>query len=131
MSQLSDYLENALINAVLRNTTYTSPTTVYAALFGTTASTANLEASTLTGELTDGTPARQAITFSAPSGGATSNSGNLDFAFTASETIRYVAIMDASTAGNVLWHAQLAGDVSMVNGETFRIATGDLDVTLA
>ena len=33
MAEMSNYLENALINATLRNTTYTSPTTVYVALF--------------------------------------------------------------------------------------------------
>ena len=35
MSAISNYLENALLNATLRNTTYTSPATVYAALFTT------------------------------------------------------------------------------------------------
>jgi len=33
MAEFSNYLENAIINAVLRNTSYTSPTTVYVGLF--------------------------------------------------------------------------------------------------
>ena len=33
MSQTSNYLENALLNAVLRSTSYTSPTTVYVGLY--------------------------------------------------------------------------------------------------
>ncbi len=33
MAEMSNYLENALINATLRNTSYTSPTTVYVALY--------------------------------------------------------------------------------------------------
>ena len=33
MSEMSNYLENALVNAVLRNTSYTSPATVYLALY--------------------------------------------------------------------------------------------------
>ena len=32
MAEMSNYLENALIDATLRNTSYTSPTTVYVAL---------------------------------------------------------------------------------------------------
>ena len=35
MAEMSNYLENALINATLRNTGYTSPTTVYLALYTT------------------------------------------------------------------------------------------------
>ena len=35
-SQMSTYLQNAVINATLRNTAYTSPTTVYVGLFTTT-----------------------------------------------------------------------------------------------
>lgn len=33
MAEMSNYLENALINATLRNTSYTSPATVYLALY--------------------------------------------------------------------------------------------------
>ena len=33
MAEMSNYLENALINATLRNTSYTTPTTVYVALY--------------------------------------------------------------------------------------------------
>lgn len=33
MAGASDYLETALLNHVLRNSSYTSPTTVYAALY--------------------------------------------------------------------------------------------------
>jgi hypothetical protein len=33
MAEFSNFLENALINAVLRNTTYTSPATVYVSLY--------------------------------------------------------------------------------------------------
>lgn len=35
MSQLSNYLENKLIDHVLRNTAYTPPATVYLALYTT------------------------------------------------------------------------------------------------
>ena len=33
MSEMSNYLENGLLNAVLRATSYTSPTTVYVGLY--------------------------------------------------------------------------------------------------
>ena len=35
MAEISNYLENAIINATLRATTYTSPATVYVSLWTT------------------------------------------------------------------------------------------------
>jgi len=58
----TDFLENKIINHVLRNTAYTAPATVYAALF--TATPGESSAGT---EVTGGSYARQAATFSAPS----------------------------------------------------------------
>lgn len=130
MSEFSTYLENALYNHVLRNTTLTSPTTVYAALFDTSASLANLEAGTLTGEISGNGYARTAITFGAPTNGLGSNSGAVTFPAASGGnwgTIRYMAIMDASSAGNVLMYTQLDADVVINDGNQFQFNTGDLD----
>ena len=62
LAEYSTYLENELYDHVLRNAAYTSPTTVYAALFDTTGSAALLEAGTLTGEIAGNGYARQSIT---------------------------------------------------------------------
>ena len=131
LTELSTYLENELYDHVLRNAAYTSPTTVYAALFGTTASTANLEAGTLTGEIAGNGYARQSISFGAPTAGLGSNSAAVTFpANTGSNwgTIRYMAIMDASTAGNVLLYTQLDADVTINVGNQFQFNIGDIDV---
>lgn len=76
MADFSDYLEDALINHVFRNTAYTSPTTVYVALF--TAGT-GLEANNPTSEVTGAGYVRKAVTFSAPSGGESDNTVEIEW----------------------------------------------------
>lgn len=130
LAEFSTYLENELYDHLFRNAAYTSPTTVYAALFGTTASTANLEAGTLTGEISGNGYTRIAITFGAPTNGLGSNSAAVTFPVNVTTnwgTIRYMAIMDASTAGNVLMYTQLDSDVVINIGNQFQFNIGDID----
>lgn len=133
MSQASNYLETAIFNHVFRNTSYTSPASLYVALFTSTATSADIEAGTLTNEVSGGAYARQAITFGAPTNGAGSNSGTITFT-TASANwgiIRFAAIMDASSAGNVLWWAQLNSDVTINSGNTYQFNTASVAPSVA
>lgn len=127
MAAISDYLEEKFINVSLRNTAYTPPTTVYAALF--TSATTDAGGGT---EVTGGTGpyARQSVTFTAPSGGATSNTADINFAGMPAATVTHVAVMDAVTAGNMLYHGALTASVAVSAGATFTIRAGDLDITL-
>lgn len=128
MSEISNYLENALVNATLRNTAYTSPTTVYLALFTTDPTDAD------SGTECSGTSyARQAITFGAPSNGVTTNSAAIEFpqAGGAWGTITHVGIRDALTIGNLLYHTPLDASKTIATGDVFRVASGSLSVTLA
>lgn len=115
MSEASNYLEDALYNHTLRNIAFTSPATIRAALFTLTATGAEIEVGTLTNEVASNAYARQAITFGAPSNGSGSNSGAVTYP-TASPagwgTIRFTAIMDAASSGNVLIYTQLDADVT-------------------
>ena len=74
MAAMSNYLENALINATLRNTSYTSPSTVYVGLF--TSDPTDAGSGT---EVSGGSYARKAMTFGSPSNGASTNSGAVEF----------------------------------------------------
>jgi hypothetical protein len=128
MAEMSNYLENALINVTLRATSYTAPTTVYLALYTTDPTDAD------TGTECSGTSyARQAITFGAPSNGASTNSADIEFpqAGGAWGTITHIGIRDASTAGNLLYHSPLDASKTIATGDVFRIASGSLSVTLA
>ncbi len=128
MAEMSNYLENALINATLRNTSYTSPATVYVALFTSDPTDANTGT-----EVSGGSYARTAVTFGAPSGGVSTNSGNVEFPEATGSwgTIGWIGIMDASTSGNLLYHTALDTSKTISSGDIFRITTGNLSVTLA
>lgn len=133
MSQASNYLETAIFNHVFRNTSYTSPASLYVALFTSTATSADVEAGTLTNEVSGGAYARQAITFGAPTNGAGSNSGTITFPTASANwgTIRFAAVMDASSSGNVLWWAQLNSDVTINSGNTYQFNTASVAPSVA
>ena len=128
MAEMSNYLENALINVTLRATAYTTPTTVYVALYLTDPTDAD------TGTECSGTSyARQSVTFGAPSNGASTNSAAVEFPQAGGSwgTITHIGLRDASTAGNLLYHTALDASKTIATGDVFRIATGSLSVTLA
>jgi hypothetical protein len=128
MAEFSDFLEDKIIDHMLRNQAYTPPGTIYLALF-TTATTDAGGGS----EVSGGAYARQAITLSAASGGATSNAADITFPTATADwgTISHVAIMDALTAGNMLMHSALDASKTVNNGDTFKVNSGDLDITVA
>jgi hypothetical protein len=128
MSQMSNYLENALINVTLRNTAYTTPTTVYVALYTTDPTDADTGT-----EVSGGSYARQSVTFGAPSNGVTTNSADVTFPTATGSwgTVAYVGIRDNSSGGNLLYHAPLTTSKAIDSGDIFKITTGNLSVTLA
>ena len=132
MAEMSNYLENALINATLRNTSYTSPTTVYVALFTSDPT----DAGTGTEVSTSGTSyARQSATFGAPSSGASVTTADITFptATASFGTVGWIGIYDAATVGtgNLLYHTALDTSKTIDTGDIFKISTGNLSVTLS
>jgi hypothetical protein len=128
MAEMSNYLENALINATLRNTSYTSPTTVYVGLYTTDPGEGN------TGTEVSGTSyARQSVTFGSPSNGVSTNSAAVEFPQAGGSwgTVTHIGILDASTSGNLLYYTALDASKTISTGDVFRIAIGSLSVTLA
>lgn len=128
MAAISNYLENALINATLRNTAYSSPATVYVALF--TSDPTDAGSGT---EVSGGSYARRSATFAAPSNGASSTNADVQFPQATGNwgTITHFGIYDALTTGNLLYHGALTTSKTIETGDVFKIASGNLTVTLA
>ena len=128
MAEMSNFLENALVNATLRNTTYTSPATVYVALFTTDPTDAGSGT-----EVTGGAYARTSVTFAAPSNGASASSADVTFPTCTLTwgTVTHIGLYDASTSGNLLYHTPLDTSKTIETGDIFKIASGSLTVTLA
>ena len=130
MAEFSDYFENAIIDQ-MRNVAGPQ-VAVYVALFTSTATGAELEAGTLTNEVSGGSYARELARLTAGSGGLSSNAADITFTTATADwgEVAFVALMDAITAGNVLMYSPLDANKTVNNGDTFKINTGDLDVEI-
>ena len=121
---LTNYLENKLLDHFLGTTTYTRPT-VYVGLFTVIPGEAGGGT-----EVTGGSYARQAAAFDAAASGATQNTTNIDFTGMPAATTVAIALFDASTSGNMLVYGGLTVNKTTDAGDTLRIATGDLDISI-
>lgn len=136
MSAASNYLENKVLDHVLKNTAYTQPSNLYIGLF-TGSALSNLEAGTLSNEVsTSGTAyARKAVTFGNAASGSASNSATVTFDAATADwgTITAIAIMDGATVGadNVLFYGNLTTAKLIENGDTLQFVTNNVTVSLA
>jgi hypothetical protein len=122
---LSDYLENKVLDHILGTTSYTMPADVYLALY-----TATPTDSTSGTEVAGGSYARKIITFNASSSGAATNDITVDFTNMPTCTVTGVAILDALTSGNILVYGGLGASKSVLSGDTLRISSGDLSISI-
>ena len=125
---MSNYLENALINATLRNTSYTSPAAVYVGLYTSDPTDANTGT-----EVSGGSYTRTAVTMGAPSNGVSTNTAAVEFPQASGSwgTVGWIGILDATSSGNLLYHTALDTSKTISSGDIFKIAIGGLSVTLA
>jgi hypothetical protein len=126
MSTFSNYLENAVLNHVFRNTALTSPGTVHMALY--TAAPTDSGGGT---QVTGAGYARQTVTFGAPSNGVIANTAEVEFTATGGNFGAVVAVgyFDASTAGNLLaWDPIVSATIN--DGDTLRFPAGELTIAL-
>lgn len=141
MANISTYLENAILNHVFRDIGYTRPGTVYCGIVSSSGTDQQLEAGTLTNEITAYTGNRKEIVFGdAPSqvdGKATiSNTNEVEFENMPSVTVKYAIICDDTTSGNILYWLPMVNDLgepitkTTNSGDTFRIPIGDLTIDL-
>ena len=123
---ISNYLKNKLLEHTVKNTAYTSPTTVYISLHTANDATSG-EPST---EVTGGGYARQAVAFGASSNGVISNTGNVTFTASGADfgSVISSAISDASTGGNILFYDDFV--VEIVDGDSVVLEAGDISITL-
>lgn len=138
MANIATYLEDALLNHVMRNSEYSRPATVYCGLINDDSDGSELEAGTLDNEITGYTGDRKAITFGAPAnvgGKATiKNSAALTFLSMpapSGKAVKYAIVCDAATGGNILYWCPLAAEKSWNEGDTFNIAIDGLVLDLA
>jgi len=127
MAEFSNYLENKILDHVLRNTSYTSPTTVYVGLFTTNPTDAGSGT-----EVSGGGYARQVLSVTTSSGGIVTSSADVTFPQATANwgTITHIGLLDALTSGNLLMHTPLTTSKTIETDDVLKINSGSLTVTL-
>ena len=123
----TDYFITQAFNHAFRNSAWTSPSTVYLALF---TDPPELDGTGGT-EVAAGDYARKVITFNSPSGSppAIQNSGTVSFAASAASawgTITGFAVFDAVTNGNLLAVGDVNPSLTVEIGTPVAFAAGEI-----
>lgn len=124
---ISNDLANKLANATVRNVSYTSPASVYVALYS-----AAPTASTSGTELSGSGYTREVVTFSAPSAGVVASNVAVSFGAATADWLPAVAMatVDASTGGNIMWFKSIATQL-VKNGDTLDLDSGEITITIS
>ena len=146
MAAMSNYLENKLVDHILRATAFTAPGTVYIALYtaapsdtggGTeiTIGTNNYSRASLVSSQSawNNTQASGTAVASTGTTGITANTSAITFATPSGSwgTVTHFGILDAATAGNLLFHGALTVSQTVNTGNTVSFAAGALQITFA
>ena len=126
---LTDYLENELLDHTLKvGAAFGQPAYCKLALFKSDPT----DTGDVTNEVSGGAYVRQNAVFTAASGGSTSNDADVTFPQATADwgTITHIGIMDLTAGGNMLWHGALTTPKTVNSGDTLKIPTGDLDISL-
>lgn len=127
MAEFSNYLEDKLLNHVLRNTSYTSPTTVYVGLYTTNPGEGNTGS-----ELSGSNYARQPLSVTTSSGGIVTSSADVTFPQATGNwgTISHIGLLDAITSGNLLMYTALNTSKVIETDDILKISSGNLSIVL-
>jgi len=142
MAALSDYLENKLIDHLLRATSYTAPATTYVGLL--TAAPSDSGGGT---EVSGGSYARASVASgtsawtatqggtsgaSSGTGGTTGNAATINFATPTAGwgTVTHFGVYDASTGGNLLFYGALTASKVINSGDSVSFAAGALTLQI-
>jgi len=131
MAGLSKYSQQQLLNHLLRQTSYASPSSVHVALFTADPTDDNI----LANELNDSGYGRQDATglFDSPDfdGGFIVNNAAISFPaiIDGTVTVTHVGIYDSATAGNLLVSQELTNPKTLAINDVLSFGIGALKVT--
>jgi len=120
---ISNYAENALLDALFNNTALQKAARYVKLHTGDPGEVGTANAATET--------TRKSVTGAAASGGVFTSVNDLQWTnVAATETYSHISIWDDPTAGNCLWTGALTASKSVNAGDTFTLPTGQLTVSL-
>lgn len=143
MAALSNYLENKIVDHLLRATAYTAPATVYVGLLtaapsdtgGGTEVSGNAYARVAVTSATTAWTGTHGTTTGASSGtnGTVSNAATITFPTPTPAgwgTVTHFGVYDASTAGNLLFYAALTTSKTINASDVVSFAVGALTLQI-
>lgn len=146
MSALSNYLENKLVDLILRGQAFSAPANVYVGLFtsdptdaasGTEVSGGSYARVAVSGALASwaGTQSAGSTTASSGTGGVTSNNAAITWGAAPTAnwgSVTHFGVFDASSGGNLLIHGALTASKTINNGDPApAFPAGSLVVTFS
>lgn len=141
MSKFSNYTETNIIETTLRGAAFPVPSAVYLALFTADPTDANVTANEVgiaawpayvRKDAADGGAISSGWT--APADGVSTNAKAITFAANngaGNVTVTHIGMYDASTGGNLLYHAPLVSSKTLLPGDVISFGIGALTVTVA
>lgn len=141
MSKFSNYTEANIVETTLRGAAFPVPAGVYVALFTADPTDANVTANEVQlaawpayvrKDAADG--ASISTGWTAPADGVSSNAKVITFPANngaSSVTVTHIGLYDASTGGNLLYHAPLVSSKTLLVGDVLSFGIGSITVTIA
>lgn len=121
-------VRNALVNALVNQTDYTAPTSVYVSLH------TGDPGDTGANEVSGGSYARANATSSFPAASSGSSANDVAIQYTTASgswsTVSHCGLWDAVTTGNFLGGGSLSSSKAIASGDTASFAIGNLTVSI-
>lgn len=130
---MSNYLANAFLDWAFRAQTLNQPSSLWVALVENSAGISDSDTGSSIDEFDQSDYARiQHDAWVAAAAGASSNSGVIDFGTLGGgpETVEAIALLDASTNGNLLFYQNITGQL-IGAGDSVNIPSGDFDISIS
>ena len=127
-NSLSDFLEDSILDLVLRGVPYTGGANIYVALFNTPTDDGSGGV-----EVVGGSYTRVIVGgFDPPTSGVTTNSSTVQFPTATASwgTLTHMALYDAIVGGNRLCHGPLTVPKPLNAGDTFSLPPGNITVSM-
>lgn len=122
----SDFLDDKILESILKNTAFTPPATLFLALYTTDPTPAGSGT-----EVTGGSYSRKSITFAASAGGTIASNAIASYTNMPAAVITHYGILSASTAGNLLIFGALPSPISANAGDDISIPSGGISISLS
>jgi len=127
LTAMSDFVEDSILNLVLRGVAYTGGANIFAALYTTPTTDAGGGV-----EVVGGGYARASVTsFDPPASGQTSNSVSVSFNTSTAPwgMVTHFALYDDVATGNLLYHGPITVPRAVNAGDTFVFPPGNITIS--